>query len=93
MEESYTYMMTNATHTVIYIGVTTNLHRRLLEHANGLPSFTKRYEVHKLVYFEQHAHIQDAIACEKRWKGWSRRRKMELIDPFNPTWRSLNDSV
>ena len=83
--------MTNATHTVLYAGVTTDLHRRLAEHANGLSSYTNKYKVHKLVYFEEHPDITAAIAREKQWKRWSRKRKMELIDSSNPLWKNLSE--
>lgn len=89
LEKSYTYILTNATHTVLYIGVTNDLRRRIREHANGLSFFTKKYKVHKLVYFEMFSHITDAIAREKQWKSWSRKKKMELIDTINPLWKNL----
>ncbi|MDE6507528.1 MAG: GIY-YIG nuclease family protein [Alistipes sp.] len=91
MKKSYTYILTNTTHTVLYAGVTSDLHRRLAEHANGLSSFTSRYKVHKLVYFEEHPNIAAAIAREKQWKSWSRKKKMELIDSGNPSWKNLSE--
>lgn len=93
MEKSYIYILTNATHTVLYVGVTNQLKRRLAEHVNGLSLFTKRYKVFKLIYFEEHLHIMDAIAREKQLKSWSRKRKMALVDSVNPTWRSLNEEI
>ncbi len=93
LKKSYTYILTNATHTVLYAGVTNDLHRRLAEHANGLSSFTNKYKVHKLVYFEEHTDITTAIAREKQWKSWSRKKKMELIDSNNPLWKNLGESL
>ena len=81
----YVYMLTNKTNRVLYTGVTNNLSRRLQEHQNELiPGFTKRYHVHKLVYFEEFSEMNDAIAREKQIKGWKREKKDALIDSVNP---------
>ena len=75
---------------VLYIGITGNLRRRVHEHKNDLlPGFTRRYRVHRLVYFEDTPHVADAIAREKQLKGWTRRRKVELIESCNPHWIDL----
>ena len=78
----------------MYIGVTNNLQRRLYEHRNGLvDGFTKRYNVHKLVYFEQYSDINDAIHREKKLKGLLRVRKNELVEAMNPGWEDLTDKM
>ena len=86
----YVYILTNKTNTTVYIGVTNDLLRRLQEHRNDLvDGFTKRYHVHKLVYFESTTDAQAAIAREKQLKGWRRVRKDELIERTNPAWIDL----
>src|SRR5690242_3331890 len=85
----YVYILTNRSRT-LYVGVTNDLRRRFEEHRTASPSsFTGRYRINVLVYFEEHRYILNAIAREKRLKGWSRERKIALIDSFNPTWRDL----
>jgi predicted GIY-YIG superfamily endonuclease len=84
------YVLTNVLRTVMYVGVTNDLERRLSEHRAGTgDSFTKRYRVHTLVYFEEFQPIDDAIAHEKRIKGWSRAKKNALVERINPTWDDL----
>ena len=74
----------------MYIGVTNNLSRRVHEHKQGLvEGFTQRYHVHKLVYFESCGEIKDAIAREKQLKGWTRKRKNELVEKNKPTWEEI----
>ena len=86
----YVYMLTNWNNKVLYIGVTNDLERRLQEHQQELiEGFTKRYHVHKLVYYEWFARIEDAIACEKRLKGYRRERKNSLVEEKNPYWKDL----
>ena len=88
----YVYLLTNRNHNVLYTGVTNNLERRLYEHKNGLAEgFTKRYRVHKLVYFETTSDVKAAIAREKQIKSWSRARKNSLIEAENPHWRDLTE--
>ena len=75
----------------LYIGITNNLARRVSEHKNGVGSgFTARYHFDRLVYFEQTTDVRDAIAREKQLKGWTRKRKIELIKSMNPTWCDLS---
>ena len=82
--------MTNAHHTVLYTGVTNNLLRRVLEHKEGnLPGFTQKYKTNKLVYFEVFNLIESAIAREKQIKGYSRLKKISLIESRNPDWKEL----
>ena len=93
-KNSYVYILTNSTNTVFYIGVTNNLSRRLAEHKEDRPgTFTAKYHLHKLVYFEQFSSIENAIERETRLKGWSRQKKLELIRSANPTFHSLEVSV
>lgn len=87
----YVYILTNANNTVIYVGVTNDLPRRLSEHKSGvIDSFTKRYRVHKLVYFEEYHNPNDAISREKQLKGWRRSKKNALVETTNPSWSDLS---
>ena len=89
----YVYILSNWDDSVIYIGVTGNLPRRLYEHRNGLAEgFTKKYNVHKLVYYENTSDVYIAISREKQLKGWSRKKKNELITKVNPEWKDLSES-
>ncbi len=90
MNHYYVYILTNQKNNVMYIGVTNNLERRLHEHKHQLvDGFTKRYNVDKLVYFEETTDINAAITREKQLKGWTRTRKNELVDTMNPQWADL----
>ena len=83
----YVYMLTNANNRVLYIGVTNDLKRRLREHQiESIEGFTKKYHLHKLVYYETFSHPQEAIAREKQLKGWRRSKKTDLIETVNPDW-------
>ncbi|MBQ3499479.1 MAG: GIY-YIG nuclease family protein [Clostridia bacterium] len=85
-------MLTNGSNKVLYTGVTNNLERRIYEHKNGtVEGFTKRYNVHKLVWFDCTSDIYSAIEKEKQIKGWTRAKKNALIKEMNPTWRDLSD--
>ena len=86
----YVYILTNKHNTVLYIGVTNNIERRLYEHKNKLvDGFTKRYNLDKLVYYETTENILTAIEREKQLKGWTRAKKNELIKSLNPEWNDL----
>ncbi len=88
------YIMTNKYNTVLYTGVTNNLPWRIYEHKNGLAEgFTKKYNVHKLVYYEVGDNIHAAIAREKQIKGGSRQKKIDLINSMNPEWKDLCDEI
>jgi len=88
------YIMTNAHNTVLYTGVTNNLARRVYEHKNGLGSiFVKKYNVHKLVYYEVGNDVHEAIAREKQIKGGSRKKKIDLINKINPEWKDLYEEI
>ena len=84
----YVYMMTNKYRNVLYTGVTNDLIRRVYEHRNHLikDSFTARYNITKLVYFEKTDDIRSAITREKQIKSWNRARKEALVISQNPTW-------
>ena len=72
--------------------MTNDLERRVLEHKNGaLDGFTKRYNIKRLVYYEEHQRVLDAIAREKQVKSWRREKKVELIELFNPEWDDVAD--
>ena len=87
----FVYILSNWNDSVLYIGVTSNLPRRLYEHRNGLADgFTKKYNVHKLVYFEYTKDVNSAVSREKQLKGWRRSKKNELIAKMNPDWHDLS---
>ena len=84
--------MTNRNKSVIYTGVTNNLRRRVSQHKDKKAgSFTKRYNITKLVYYESFNNIHDAIAAEKKIKSGSRAKKITLIESTNPNWKDLSD--
>jgi putative endonuclease len=89
------YIMTNATHTVLYIGVTANLYTRVDDHKNkrNPESFTAKYNCCKMVYYENYSKIEEAIAYEKSLKNWHREWKINLINKLNPTWKDLIDEI
>jgi putative endonuclease len=88
------YIITNANNTVLYTGVTNNLHRRVLEHRSGNgSSFTHRYNVNKLVYYEVGTDIKSAIWREKQIKAGSRQKKIDLVNKINPEWKDLFEEL
>jgi len=88
------YMLSNRYDTVIYIGVTGDLVKRIWQHKQKeMDGFTKRYNVDKLVYYEEYAKIYDAIAREKQLKGWTRKKKENIIDTLNPQRRDLYKEI
>ena len=90
----YTYILTNKSNKVIYVGMTNDLKRRVYEHENHLiDGFTSKYHVTKLVYYEEYNDPMDAIAREKEIKGWLREKKNALITAKNPSWKSLNSAI
>lgn len=92
MKNYYVYIITNFTNSTLYIGVTNNLERRLYEHKNKLvDGFSKRYNLNKLVYFEETTSIETAIEREKQLKSWKRDKKETLIKNINPTWKDLSE--
>ena len=91
----YVYILTNKHGTVLYTGVTRDLVRRVYEHKNHIDkdSFTAKYNVTKLVYFEQTTDVRSAIEREKQIKSWSRDRKTSLIFEMNPKWVDLYNQI
>ena len=91
----YVYMLANVTGTVVYTGVTKDVVRRVYEHKHNLDpdSFTAKYAVHKLVYFECTSSRYEAISREKQIKSWNRKRKNNLVESMNPQWLDLYDSI
>ena len=87
----YVYILSNTTNSTIYTGVTNNLIKRIYEHKNTLDpdSFTARYHIHKLVYYEATSDVTAAIEREKQIKSWNRKRKNQLVDGMNPRWEDL----
>jgi putative endonuclease len=88
----YIYILTNKNNTVLYTGVTSNLANRMYEHRTGLykTSFTYKYNVIKLVYYEEFVSIEEAIYREKQIKAGSRQKKLDTINLFNPEWKDLS---
>jgi putative endonuclease len=88
------YILANSRHTVLYTGVTNNLQRRVMEHKSRKGStFTKKYNVDKLVYFECGDDVSQAILREKQIKAGSRQKKIDLINEFNPEWKDLYEEL
>ena len=94
MNNYYVYIMTNKYRTVFYTGITSNLSQRIRRHASGIgSSFTSRYRLRYLLYFEEYSEVTQSIQREKQIKGWTRRRKLDLIRRFNPDMQFLNEQV
>ena len=92
--ESYVYLLANKHNNVLYTGVTNDLIRRVYEHKNKLVAgFTQKYNVDRLVYYEVCSGIVVAIEREKQIKGWSRKKKHDLINTLNPLWNDLYSSL
>ena len=94
-EKTYcVYIMTNSHNTVLYTGVTNDLYRRVMEHKGKTgSSFTTKYNVNQLVYFECGSEIAEAILREKQIKTGSRKKKLDLINSFNPAWKDLFEEL
>ncbi len=92
MPDSYVYIMASRSRT-LYTGVTNNLERRVSQHKLKLvPGFTARYNISRLVYYERHGDIREAIRREKQIKGWLREKKIALITSLNPGWCDLSEN-
>ena len=88
------YILASAKNGTIYIGLTSDLVKRIWEHKNNLvEGFTKRYNVHDLVWYELHESMASAIEREKQLKEWKRAWKLKLIESFNPGWQDLYDTI
>jgi len=93
MRAYYVYILSNQKNTTLYIGVTNDLERRIREHKTKTnPGFTSRYNITKLVYFEEFSHVEEAIAREKQLKNWHREWKENLIKSVNHHWEDLSAS-
>jgi putative endonuclease len=89
---SYFVYILASDHRTLYVGVTSDPGKRLFEHRHGITKgFTKKYNIHRLVYFEETDDPMTAIVREKQIKGWSRRKKVALIEKRNPEWRDLSE--
>lgn len=90
MRHYYVYILASRRNGTLYVGVTGDLIRRIYEHKNGLvEGFTKKYQVHMLVHFEETGDVHAALAREKQLKNWQRKWKLELIEKTNPRWEDL----
>lgn len=91
MKQYYVYILANSTNVAIYTGVTNDLIRRVYEHKHHIDpnSYTAKYNVTKLVYYEYTSDVNSAISREKQIKSWSRKAKNQLVSGFNPEWREL----
>ena len=88
---SYSVYLLSSLSRVLYVGVTNDLHRRVSEHKAGhIHGFTSKYHVNRLVYFEEFDSVNEAIGREKQFKGWSRAKKVALIEKENPDWEDLS---
>ena len=94
VKRGYIYFMTNYNNTVLYVGVTNSLKRRITEHSEGKGSvFTQKYKCKKFVYFEYYNSIAEAISREKQIKHYTRLKKQELVESINPNWEDLSNSI
>jgi putative endonuclease len=92
----YVYILTNALKTVLYIGITNNLQRRILQHwelRGNKNHFTGRYRAHYLLYYESYTNYLQAFARERALKVKTRQKKMDLINVMNPEWNFLNEEL
>jgi len=90
----YVYILASKKNGTLYIGITSNLIKRIYEHKNNLfEGFTKKHSVHNLVYYEQYNDVNTAIAREKQMKKWARIWKIRLIEENNPGWRDLYEEL
>ena len=91
MKTYYVYIMASKRNGTLYIGITSNLERRVYEHQqNIVKGFTEKYNVHHLVYYETTSDVQAALQREKQLKKWNRQWKLELVEKENPEWKDLS---
>ena len=94
MKKGYIYILTNKKNGTLYVGVTSSLPKRIWEHKNKfVEGFTNKYHLNKLVYYEVFDDIENAIKREKQLKAGNRKRKLELINSFNPQWKDLYNNI
>ena len=94
MKNYYVYILSNKRNGTLYVGVTSDLVKRIYEHKNDLSEgFSKKYQTHTLVYYERHQSIEEAILREKQIKKWNRSWKIRLIEETNPEWTDLYQDI
>lgn len=94
MKQFFVYMLASERNGTLYIGVTSDLPKRIWEHKQGvIDGFSKKYGIKSLVYYEAHETAETAITREKQMKKWYRKWKKELIETSNPTWKDLYDEI
>jgi len=94
IEAAYVYILTSEPYGTLYVGVTSDLVKRVWEHRNGVvEGFTRKFDVKRLVWYEQHTSIVEAIAREKRIKRWHRDWKINLVQAMNPNWDDLYEKI
>jgi putative endonuclease len=94
MKQAYVYILANKKHGTLYLGVTSNLVKRVYQHkTNIVEGFTEKYNVKNLVYFETTPCIASAIQREKQLKKWNRAWKIRIIEEFNPEWKDLYNDI
>jgi putative endonuclease len=94
MKQFFVYMLATRKDGPLYVGVTSNLRKRVFEHrSRAVPGFTAKYNVHRLVWFEPHENAASAIMREKRLKRWLRGWKAQLIEDVNPEWNDLYEAL
>jgi putative endonuclease len=94
MKSYFVYILASQRNGTLYIGVTSNLIKRVWEHKNNaVEGFTKKYKVHSLVYFEQTDNVNSALRREKQLKNWQRKWKLALVEKENPKWIDLYDKI
>ena len=95
MKPGFIYILTNKNNTTLYVGVTSHIVQRINQHKDKIfpESFSAKYNLNKLVYYETFQEIGDAIGREKQIKGGSRQKKLDLINSKNPEWKDLYDEI
>ena len=94
MKQYYVYILASQKNGTLYVGVTSNLTKRVYEHKhNFIDGFTKKYNVHDLVYYEHFNEVEEAILREKQIKKWNRKWKLRLIEEKNPAWSDLYNEI
>ena len=94
MKEPMVYILASDRRGTLYTGVTSNLIQRVWQHKNDIvEGFSKKYAVHRLVWYEEHGSMESAIMREKNIKSWKRVWKLELIESFNPEWEDLYEKI
>ena len=94
MKQYWVYIITNLLETVLYTGMTNNIERRIYEHKHKLiAGFSSKYNLVKIVYLQEFPKPEEAIAAEKKIKGWTRKKKEQLIESINPGWKDISEDL